>query len=118
MLSDLKTFQAALTELEVERGISKDKIIETIELALAAAYKKDYGKRGQIIRAQFDLASGDAKFSQIKIVVDETMLKPEDEEGELPPEAPEPPFKTARVEEEIPLEEELQHKVRFNPERH
>ena len=117
MLSDLKTFQAALGELEAERGISKEKILETIEMALAAAYKKDYGKRGQIIRSTFDLATGDAKFIQVKIVVDESMLKPEEEGGGMPPE-PVETVKTSRPEEEVSIEEELQHKVRFNPERH
>ena len=48
---DLKTIKASLEELAEERGISKEKIIETIEMALSAAYKRDYGKRGQIIHA-------------------------------------------------------------------
>src|SRR3989338_2908848 len=55
---DLKNLQSALDELFTERGISKEKILETIELALAAAYKKEYGKRGQIIRAKFDPKTG------------------------------------------------------------
>ncbi len=45
---DLRAFRSALEQLEVERGIPKQKIIETIELALAAAYKKDYGKRAKL----------------------------------------------------------------------
>ena len=77
---DLKAFRSALEQLEVERGIPKQKIIETIELALAAAYKKDYGKKGQIIRAEFDSENGKSKFFQIKIVVDKSMLKEEEEE--------------------------------------
>ena len=76
---DLRAFRSALEQLEAERGIPKNKIIETIELALAAAYKKDYGKKGQIIRAEFNPETGKTKFSQIKIVVDESMLKPEEE---------------------------------------
>ena len=32
----------------------KDKVIETIEMAIAAAYKKDYGEKGQIVRAKLD----------------------------------------------------------------
>ncbi|MDP3725933.1 MAG: NusA N-terminal domain-containing protein, partial [bacterium] len=66
---DLKTLNSALEQLEAERGIPKEKILSAIEDALAAAYKKDYGKRGQIIRAKFDLATGTAEFSQIKTVV-------------------------------------------------
>ena len=42
---------------------------------MAAAYKKDYGKKGQIIRAKFDLENGKTEFFQVKIVVDETIVK-------------------------------------------
>ncbi|MEK7460105.1 MAG: transcription termination factor NusA [Patescibacteria group bacterium] len=76
---DLKTMWSALGELETERGIPRDKIIEAISQALAAAYKKDYGKKGQIVRALFDTDSGKAEFVQVKIVVDESSVRmPED----------------------------------------
>jgi len=45
---DLKTMKTALEALGEERKIPKDKIIDAIEQAFAAAYKKDYGKKGQI----------------------------------------------------------------------
>ncbi|MEK7567217.1 MAG: transcription termination factor NusA [Patescibacteria group bacterium] len=120
MLSDLKTFHAALEQLEVERGIPKEKILETMELALAAAYKKDYGKRGQIIRSKFDASSGKTDFWQVKIVVDESMLKPEEEEGAeeiIIPGEEKTPRRLAEEEheEETPS---VEKKVRFNPERH
>jgi len=89
---DLKALNSALSQLEEERGIPKEKTLEAIEDALAAAYKKDYGKRGQIVRASFDKKTGDVEFEQIKIVVDESMLRDEDEvvdteaEAEIPPE--------------------------------
>lgn len=70
---DLKTFKSALEQLEEERKIPKAKILDAIEQAMAAAYKKDYGKKGQIIRAKFDLETGKTEFFQIKIVVDETI---------------------------------------------
>ncbi len=70
---DLKTFKSALEQLEEERKIPKEKILDAIEQAMAAAYKKDYGKRGQIIRARFDLDTGKTDFYQIKIVVDESV---------------------------------------------
>lgn len=70
---DLKTFKSALEQLEEERKIPKEKILEAIEAAMAAAYKKDYGKKGQIIRAKFDLETGKTDFFQVKIVVDETI---------------------------------------------
>jgi len=82
---DLKVINAVLQEMEEERGIPREKMIDAIEQSLATAYKKEFGKRGQIITAKFDLAAGTTIFNQIKIVVDESMLKPEladDEEAE------------------------------------
>ena len=70
---DLKTFKSALEQLEEERKIPKEKILEAIEQAMAAAYKKDYGKKGQIIRAKFDMETGKTDFYQVKIVVDESI---------------------------------------------
>jgi N utilization substance protein A len=70
---DLKTFKSALEQLEEERKIPKEKILEAIEQAMAAAYKKDYGKKGQIIRAKFDMETGKMDFFQVKIVVDESI---------------------------------------------
>ncbi|OGI74306.1 transcription termination factor NusA [Candidatus Nomurabacteria bacterium RIFCSPHIGHO2_02_FULL_41_18] len=78
---DLKTFKSALEQLEEERKIPKEKILDAIEAAMAAAYKKDYGKRGQIIRAKFDLETGKTEFFQIKIVVDESIAKLENIDG-------------------------------------
>lgn len=79
---DLKTMWSALGELETERGIPRDKIIEAIGQALAAAYKKDYGKKGQIVRALFDTDSGKAEFVQVKIVVDESSVRMPDDTDE------------------------------------
>src|SRR3989344_1489687 len=102
---DLKNLQSALDELFTERGISKEKILETIELALAAAYKKEYGKRGQIIRAKFDPKTGKTNFSQIKIAVDESMLKSPEEEAE-----------DDGTDYDREIEDETVKKVRINPE--
>lgn len=66
--------------MEEERGIPKEKIIEAIEMALATAYKKEYGKRGQIVRAAFDINTGTAQFLQVKKVVDDSTVI-FDEEG-------------------------------------
>lgn len=102
---DLKVMKSALEQLEEERKIPKEKIIEAIEQALAAAYKRDFGEKGQIIRAKFDLDSGTTDFYQVKIVVDESTVRIL-EEGEEDPE------------EEIPGEEDSEEKPRFNPEHH
>ncbi len=83
---DLKSMKSALEQLEQERKIPREKIVDAIEQALAAAYKKDYGKKGQIIRAKIDIESGEMEFQQIKIVVDESlvrMTKEDDDEEEI-----------------------------------
>lgn len=108
---DLKVINSVLTEMEEERGISREKMMDAIEQSLATAYKKEFGKRGQIITCTFDLNSGTTNFNQIKVVVDETMLKPEpelDEDGE--------PI----IEEEPEVEEgdEEDKKIRFDEEKH
>ncbi len=105
---DLKVINSVLEEMEHERGIPREKMFDAIEQALATAYKKEYGKRGQIIRATFDINSGVTHFNQVKIVVDETMLKPELEEGE--------------EDEPLPEHDEFEAMdgklVRFDPEKH
>ena len=79
---DLKQLKASLDQLEEERHIPKDKITGAIEDALTAAYKKDYGKRGQIIRAKLDFDTGKTEFYQVKIVVDESTVRFVDEDKE------------------------------------
>ncbi len=76
-------FGSAISALCEEKGISKEKVVETIEAALAAAYKKDYGKRGQNIRSEFDELTGGAKFFLVKEVVDETTREFPVEEEEV-----------------------------------
>ncbi|HEY4502864.1 MAG TPA: transcription termination factor NusA [Candidatus Paceibacterota bacterium] len=100
---DLKTFKSALEQLEEERKIPKEKILDAIEQAMAAAYKKDYGKKGQIIRAKFDLETGKANFFQVKIVVDETIARTDEDSS---------------TEEEYELKDEGDERVRFNSEHH
>ena len=83
MLFDLKILKTTLEQIEVEKKIPQAAIIEAIEQSLAAAYKRDYGQKGQIIKATFNLETGDVDFSQVKIVVDETTVRPALTEEEL-----------------------------------
>lgn len=86
---DLKVINSVLEQLQEERGIPREKMIEAIELALATAYKKEYGKKGQIIRAKFDINSGKTEFDQIKIVVDESQVIMSKNGEEVETDAPE-----------------------------
>lgn len=72
---DLKVMNSVLGELEEERGIPRTKVIEAIEAALATAYKKEYAKKGQIIRAHLDMETGTTQFMQVKEVVDENTVR-------------------------------------------
>ena len=111
---DIKSFQRAIAQISEARGISAEAIIETIEAALATAYKKDYGQKGQKIKAKFSPVSGDTQFWQIKLVVDESMLYTEEEIEELKEK------KVAIYEDfQVPVEgEQAPKKVVFNPEKH
>ena len=71
---DLKTINAVLGEFE-NRGISRATMIDAIESAMATAYKREYGKRGQIVRAKLDLDTGTVSFEQVKTVVDDTTVR-------------------------------------------
>ncbi|OGZ08612.1 MAG: transcription termination factor NusA [Candidatus Lloydbacteria bacterium RIFCSPLOWO2_01_FULL_50_20] len=114
--------RSALEQLEEERGISKDKIIDAIESALAAAYKKDYGKKGQIVRAKLDMDTGKTDFVQVKVVVDDSLVRMP-LEGEEEEEAEWRSYGREKEPELLPLtplEEgsEIDTRVRFNPEHH
>lgn len=80
MLMDLKTIKRAIEQVSEEKGIDPAKVLEAIESSIAAAYKKEYEKKGEIIKAKFDLKTGELKFAQVKTVVDETTVRMEGEE--------------------------------------
>ena len=110
---DLKALNSALEQLEEERGVSRAQIIEAIEDALAAAYKKDYGKKGQIIRAKFNPKNGEVEFYQVKIAVDEDMIKKREEGDENVQSSA---FNIFNIDE--PEKIEPHTKVTFNEEHH
>ena len=82
MLFDLKILKATIDQIEEEKKIPATTLWDAIEQSLAAAYKKDYGKKGQIIRAKLDQDTGSVTFTQVKNVVDETTVRPELSEEE------------------------------------
>lgn len=61
----------AIEELCEEKGLNKETVLETVEAALAAAYRKDYGKPKQVIRAKMDPVTGDAEMFKVTEVVEE-----------------------------------------------
>ena len=109
MMFDLKVLQSTLEQIENEKGISREKILEAIEHSLAAAYKKDYGSKGQVIRSHFNPETGDLEFFQVKTVVDDTMVKPALTEEQLA----DPEFN-----EDEAKEGDEDQRIRFNIEHH
>lgn len=119
-------FMGAITAIAEEKGINKDKILETVEMAIAAAYKKEYGKRGQNVRAELNPVSGKMKFFLVKEVVDESVRdfteRIEDDEEKETGKGDE---KNNKIKKEInnsrnDVESEIEDKdvkIRFNPER-
>ena len=80
---DIKQFLLAIKQIAEEKGIPEESVLETVEAAIAAAYKRDYGKKGQIIRAKLDPETGDIKVSQVHYVV-EGVDEEENITGQLP----------------------------------
>jgi N utilization substance protein A len=61
----------ALDQIEEEKGISKDVIVEAIEAALLSAYKKNFGATAQNMRIEMDRESGEMRAYQVRSIVEE-----------------------------------------------
>jgi transcription termination/antitermination protein NusA len=103
-MEDLKALVTAVAQIAEEKGIEKEAILEVIEVALAAALKKDTDRKGENIQAKLDTKTGTVEFWQVLDIVDDSMIYSEDELEDM-----------KESEEEIPEEE---RKVRFNPKKH
>lgn len=116
---DLKVLNAVLEQLEQERGVPKDKMLEAIGLSLATAYKKEYGKRGQIIRARFDINTGSTEFEQVKVVVEKDKVIMREAGDETPIKRDGVSYRTANMATKASeIEEKEGEMVYFNPEHH
>src|SRR3989344_7461443 len=115
---NLKDISKAIEQIAHEKGLDPQKVMEAIESSIAAAYKKEYGSRGEIVKAKFNLKSGELKFWQVKTVVDETTTRiieePEEGAEALPAEA-------MRMPREADMRSDANDEPllpRYNPERH
>lgn len=80
---DIKSLGTAIDQIAAEKGISSDRVLEAVESAIAAAYKREYRKKTEVIRTKFDLATGNIKFWQIKTVVDPNEVRIVTDEEEV-----------------------------------
>ncbi len=61
----------ALDQIEEEKGIGKDVIIDAIEAALLSAYKKNLGATAQSMRIEMDRTTGEMRVYQVRTVVED-----------------------------------------------
>ncbi|MBI4133728.1 transcription termination/antitermination protein NusA [Candidatus Uhrbacteria bacterium] len=80
----------AIKQICEEKHISYESVLETIEAALAAAYRKDFGEKNQNIKVIFDPETAVTRAFDVKTVV---------EDMELPEEGTEAAMATAGVPE-------------------
>ncbi len=106
---DLKTLKRAIDQIAEEKGIDAGKIMEAIESSIAAAYKKEYGQRGEMVKCKFDVKTGALKFWQVKTVEDESTVRIVEDGAEEVEMAPPSSGAVAGTEEILP---------RYNPDRH
>ncbi len=109
---DIKNLNRVVEQIADEKSIKPEEIIKVVEDAIAAAYKKEYGKKVEFIAAKLDLKTGDLKFKKIKTVVDETIVEMEDKKSINAP----APVKFAADKKTIENKEEKL--PRYNPDRH
>lgn len=115
---DAKQFMSALKQISEEKGISEQSVLETIEAAIAAAYKRDYGKRGQIIRAKLDMEADKLEITQTHYVVEGV-----DEEGFIVGPLPHKMMDEKGDMQDLEVRREgaegvEEIKIKFNPEKH
>lgn len=91
-----------------EKGLSFEAVLETVESALSAAYRKDFGEKNQNIKVEFDPETGKSKVYDVKTVVEDL---PADYEEQLA-QAEEAEAAAREAGELIPEEEQFE---RFNP---
>lgn len=72
---DIKMLKIGLEQLSEEKKLPFEKVQTAIEKSLAAAYQKEYGKKGQMIRCAVNFDTGEMDFEQVKTVVDENTVR-------------------------------------------
>jgi N utilization substance protein A len=60
----------AIKQLEEEKGLSKDVLVEAIEVALLSAYKKNFGSAAQNIRIELDRETGEQHVYSVRTIVE------------------------------------------------
>lgn len=115
-MPDPKEVGAAIKQICEEKGIPFEAVIETIETALAVAYRKEMGQKGKDIRVEFNPNDGSMRVFEVTTVVEDELYdqyikeKAAREAAGEDPTAPVAPEATAPV-----LDEHGEPVKRFNP---
>jgi N utilization substance protein A len=67
--------EQAIRQICEEKGLAYESVIDAIEAALAAAYRKDFGDKNQNIEAKFNTDTGETRVFDVKTVVDDVDLE-------------------------------------------
>ncbi len=67
--------EQAIRQIVEEKGLAYESVIDAIQSALAAAYRKDFGDKNNNIEASFDPATGEINVWDIKTVVEDMDLE-------------------------------------------
>jgi N utilization substance protein A len=78
----------AMKQIADEKGIAYESVLETVEAALAAAFRKDFGNKNQNIKVQFDPERYDGQTAGIRVFDVKTVVE-DMELPETPVEVPE-----------------------------
>jgi N utilization substance protein A len=109
----------AIKQICDEKGLDPDAVLATVESALAAAYRKDFGQKNQNIKVEFSPESGKTKIYDLKTVVEDMPEEDEEEseqaEGGETEEKKEEPREDAGAKGGETPEDEEEEKRKFNP---
>ena len=107
----------AIKQICEEKNIKQEAVIETLEAALAAAFRKDFGVKNQNVKVEFNPETGESRVFDIKTVVaDELAEKYEKEKEEREKRISEGEVLEERREERGGAENEgEEEELRFNP---
>lgn len=64
----------AIEEICAEKNIPFDSVIETIEAALAVAYRKDFGQPNENVVVEFNVDDGTSRVFDVKTIVDDALF--------------------------------------------
>ena len=100
----------AIQQICEEKNIPYEVVLETVESALAAAYRKDFGNKNQNLKVEFDPETTKTRVFDEKLVVEDQELPTEEELAAM-----EAALSAGAVEPEPELDADGNPVKRFNP---